>query len=58
MLDEPVFIHPHSVLYKADVDYVVYQTMEESSRLYMKGICCNGVTVDTATVFWLQVCQQ
>ncbi len=36
-LDEPVFIHPGSVLYKQNPLYVVYQQIEETSKLYMKG---------------------
>ncbi len=36
-LDEPVFIHPGSVLYKQNPQYVVYQQIDETSKLYMKG---------------------
>ncbi|ELU07825.1 hypothetical protein CAPTEDRAFT_170843 [Capitella teleta] len=37
-LDDPVFIHPTSVLYKSDAEYIVYQSVEDASKLYMKGI--------------------
>ncbi|XP_063395987.1 probable ATP-dependent RNA helicase DHX37 [Mytilus trossulus] len=37
-LDEPVFIHPFSVLYKQKPEFIVYQHIEETSKLYMKGI--------------------
>lgn len=38
-LEEPVFIHPTSVLYKQNAEFVVYQYIHETSKLYMKGIC-------------------
>lgn len=42
-MEDPVFIHPSSVLYHANKDYVVYQSVEESgSKIYMKGLCENG----------------
>ena len=38
-LEEPVYIHPSSVLYHMNKEFIVYQTLEEtSSRIYMKGI--------------------
>jgi len=38
-LQEPVFIHPSSVLYHMNKEFIVYQSVEEtSSRIYMKGI--------------------
>ena len=36
-LEEPVFIHPSSVILKSKPEFVVYQQIEETSRLYMKG---------------------
>ncbi|ESO97341.1 hypothetical protein LOTGIDRAFT_214179 [Lottia gigantea] len=37
-LEEPVFIHPSSVLFKEKCDFIVYQNITETSKLYMKGI--------------------
>jgi len=38
-LEEPVYIHPSSVLYHMNKEFIVYQSLEEtSSRIYMKGI--------------------
>ncbi|XP_064612287.1 probable ATP-dependent RNA helicase DHX37 [Liolophura sinensis] len=37
-LEEPVFIHPTSVLYKQNAEFVVYQYIHETSKLYMKGV--------------------
>ncbi|XP_074640669.1 putative ATP-dependent RNA helicase DHX37 [Tubulanus polymorphus] len=37
-LEEPVFIHPSSVLYKKQPQFIVYQEIVETSKLYMKGI--------------------
>lgn len=36
-LEEPVFIHPLSVLYKQKPEYIVYQYIQETSKVYMKG---------------------
>ncbi|XP_015985342.2 probable ATP-dependent RNA helicase DHX37 isoform X2 [Rousettus aegyptiacus] len=38
LLDDPVFIHPSSVLFKELPDFVVYQEIVETSKLYMKGV--------------------
>ncbi|KAJ8313105.1 hypothetical protein KUTeg_010478 [Tegillarca granosa] len=37
-LEEPVYIHPCSVLYRQNPEYVVYQYIHETSKVYMKGI--------------------
>ncbi|XP_021370446.1 probable ATP-dependent RNA helicase DHX37 [Mizuhopecten yessoensis] len=37
-LEEPLFIHPSSVLYRQNPQLLVYQRIEETSRLYMKGL--------------------
>ncbi|XP_062585377.1 probable ATP-dependent RNA helicase DHX37, partial [Saccostrea cucullata] len=37
-LEEPVFIHPLSVLHKQKPEYIVYQHIQETSKVYMKGI--------------------
>ncbi|XP_024901298.1 probable ATP-dependent RNA helicase DHX37 isoform X2 [Pteropus alecto] len=38
LLDDPVFIHPSSVLFKELPDFVVYQEIVETSKMYMKGV--------------------
>ncbi|XP_063171368.1 probable ATP-dependent RNA helicase DHX37 [Candoia aspera] len=38
LLDDPVFIHPNSVLFKALPEFVVYQEIVETTKMYMKGI--------------------
>jgi ATP-dependent RNA helicase DHX37/DHR1 len=39
ILEEPIFIHPSSVLFKELPEYVCYVEMAETSRMYMKGLC-------------------
>ncbi|XP_009995982.1 PREDICTED: probable ATP-dependent RNA helicase DHX37 [Chaetura pelagica] len=38
LLDDPVFIHPSSVLFKELPEFVVYQEIVETTKLYMKGV--------------------
>ncbi|EHB01493.1 Putative ATP-dependent RNA helicase DHX37 [Heterocephalus glaber] len=38
LLDEPVFIHPSSVLFRELPEFVVYQEMVETTKMYMKGV--------------------
>lgn len=38
LMDEPVFIHPTSALFKSLPDYIVYQEIMETSKMYMKGV--------------------
>ncbi|XP_029475809.1 probable ATP-dependent RNA helicase DHX37 isoform X2 [Rhinatrema bivittatum] len=38
LLDDPVFIHPSSVLFRQPPDFVVYQEIIETSKMYMKGV--------------------
>ncbi|XP_061865792.1 probable ATP-dependent RNA helicase DHX37 isoform X1 [Colius striatus] len=38
LLDDPVFIHPSSVLFKHLPEFVVYQEIVETTKLYMKGV--------------------
>ncbi|XP_048412428.1 probable ATP-dependent RNA helicase DHX37 [Stegostoma tigrinum] len=38
LIDEPVFIHPNSVLFKHLPEFVVYQEIVETSKMYMKGL--------------------
>jgi hypothetical protein len=44
-LEEPVFIHPLSVLYKQKPEYIVYQYIQETSKVYMKGKYMYIVTI-------------
>ncbi|KAM9475673.1 putative ATP-dependent RNA helicase DHX37 [Clarias gariepinus] len=39
LLDEPVFIHPSSVLHKELPEFVVYQEIMETTKMYMRGVC-------------------
>ena len=39
MLDESVFIHPSSVLFKELPQYVCYTELVETSKIYMKNLC-------------------
>jgi len=40
-LEDLAYIHPESVMFgNTESDFVVYQSMVESSRLFMRGICC------------------
>eukprot|EP00794_Sanderia_malayensis_P014128 gene14128-15605_t len=38
--EDPVFIHPSSSMFKILPDYVIYQEIIETSKLYMRGITC------------------
>ncbi|NXA37330.1 DHX37 helicase, partial [Eudromia elegans] len=38
LLDDPVFIHPSSILFKQLPEFVVYQEIVETTKLYMKGV--------------------
>ncbi|XP_073724216.1 probable ATP-dependent RNA helicase DHX37 [Misgurnus anguillicaudatus] len=39
LLDEPVFIHPSSALHKTLPEFVVYQEVMETTKMYMRGVC-------------------
>ncbi|XP_076859580.1 putative ATP-dependent RNA helicase DHX37 [Brachyhypopomus gauderio] len=39
LLDDPVFIHPSSVLHKTLPDFIVYQEVLETTKMYMRGVC-------------------
>ncbi|KAA0714412.1 putative ATP-dependent RNA helicase DHX37 [Triplophysa tibetana] len=39
LLDEPVFIHPSSALHKTLPEFVVYQEIVETTKMYMRGVC-------------------
>lgn len=38
LMDEPVFIHPNSALFKTMPDFVVYQEIMETTKMYMRGV--------------------
>uniref|UniRef100_A0A5F8HC59 DEAH-box helicase 37 n=1 Tax=Monodelphis domestica TaxID=13616 RepID=A0A5F8HC59_MONDO len=38
LLDDPVFIHPSSVLFRELPDFVVYQEIVETTKMYMRGV--------------------
>lgn len=42
LLDEPVFIHPSSALHKELPEFVVYQEIMETTKMYMRGVCVRG----------------
>ncbi|XDB59287.1 hypothetical protein AB1E18_012686 [Capra hircus] len=48
LLDDPVFIHPSSVLFKELPEFVVYQEIVETTKMYMKG-------VSTVDMQWIPV---
>ncbi|XP_051950841.1 probable ATP-dependent RNA helicase DHX37 [Xyrauchen texanus] len=39
LLDEPVFIHPSSALHKTLPEFVIYQEIMETTKMYMRGVC-------------------
>ncbi|XP_032372235.1 putative ATP-dependent RNA helicase DHX37 [Etheostoma spectabile] len=38
LLDDPVYIHPTSVLFKTLPDFIVYQEIMETTKMYMRGV--------------------
>ncbi|XP_061586057.1 probable ATP-dependent RNA helicase DHX37 [Cololabis saira] len=38
LMDEPVFIHPSSALFKTLPEFVVYQEIMETTKMYMRGV--------------------
>uniref|UniRef100_A0A3Q2QW43 RNA helicase n=1 Tax=Fundulus heteroclitus TaxID=8078 RepID=A0A3Q2QW43_FUNHE len=38
LMDDPVFIHPNSALFKTLPEFVVYQEIMETSKMYMRGV--------------------
>ena len=38
LLDEPVYIHPSSALFKTMPLFVVYQEVMETTKMYMRGV--------------------
>ncbi|OXB84980.1 UNVERIFIED_CONTAM: hypothetical protein H355_016102 [Colinus virginianus] len=49
LLDDPVFIHPSSVLFKQLPEFVVYQEIVETTKLYMKGETATVCSADLAS---------
>ncbi|XP_043103602.1 probable ATP-dependent RNA helicase DHX37 [Puntigrus tetrazona] len=39
LLDDPVFVHPSSALHKTLPEFVVYQEIMETTKMYMRGVC-------------------
>ncbi|XP_060787759.1 probable ATP-dependent RNA helicase DHX37 isoform X2 [Neoarius graeffei] len=39
LLDDPVFIHPSSALHKELPEFVIYQEIMETTKMYMRGVC-------------------
>ncbi|KAJ0068081.1 hypothetical protein NL108_015563, partial [Boleophthalmus pectinirostris] len=54
LLDDPVFIHPTSALFKTLPDFVVYQEIMETSKMYMKGV--SAVEAQWVPQFLMQYC--
>ncbi|XP_041856183.1 probable ATP-dependent RNA helicase DHX37 [Melanotaenia boesemani] len=38
LMDDPVFIHPNSALFKTLPNFVIYQEIMETSKMYMRGV--------------------
>ncbi|XP_037016970.2 probable ATP-dependent RNA helicase DHX37 isoform X1 [Artibeus jamaicensis] len=55
LLDDPVFIHPSSVLFRELPDFVVYQEIVETTKMYMKGV--SAVEVQWVPVLLPSYCQ-
>uniref|UniRef100_A0A7N5JUP7 DEAH-box helicase 37 n=1 Tax=Ailuropoda melanoleuca TaxID=9646 RepID=A0A7N5JUP7_AILME len=55
LLDDPVFIHPSSVLFKELPEFVVYQEIVETTKMYMKGV--SAVEVQWIPVLLPSYCQ-
>lgn len=51
LLDDPVFIHPSSVLFRELPEFVVYQEIVETTKMYMKGSRAGGRAL--ASPMWL-----
>ncbi|ELK26435.1 Putative ATP-dependent RNA helicase DHX37 [Myotis davidii] len=55
LLDDPVFIHPSSVLFRELPDFVVYQEIVETTKMYMKGV--SAVEIQWIPVLLPNYCQ-
>ncbi|XP_072243702.1 probable ATP-dependent RNA helicase DHX37 [Leuresthes tenuis] len=38
LIDDPVFIHPSSALFKTLPEFIIYQEIMETSKMYMRGV--------------------
>ncbi|KAM4576787.1 putative ATP-dependent RNA helicase DHX37 [Odontesthes bonariensis] len=38
LIDDPVFIHPNSALFKTLPEFIIYQEIMETSKMYMRGV--------------------
>ncbi|RVE67907.1 hypothetical protein OJAV_G00086520 [Oryzias javanicus] len=54
LLDDPVFIHPSSALFKKLPEFVVYQEITETSKMYMRGV--SAVEAEWVPQFLPQYC--
>ncbi|XP_034450852.1 probable ATP-dependent RNA helicase DHX37 [Hippoglossus hippoglossus] len=54
LMDDPVFIHPSSALFKKLPEFVVYQEVMETSKMYMRGV--SAVEADWVPQFLPQYC--
>uniref|UniRef100_A0AAX7U9F9 RNA helicase n=1 Tax=Astatotilapia calliptera TaxID=8154 RepID=A0AAX7U9F9_ASTCA len=54
LMDEPVFIHPNSALFKTLPEFVVYQEVMETSKMYMRGV--SAVEAEWVPQFLPQYC--
>ncbi|KAL3975583.1 reticulon-4-interacting protein 1, mitochondrial [Sarotherodon galilaeus] len=54
LMDEPVFIHPNSALFKTLPEFVVYQEIMETSKMYMRGV--SAVEAEWVPQFLPQYC--
>ncbi|XP_037367217.1 probable ATP-dependent RNA helicase DHX37 isoform X1 [Talpa occidentalis] len=55
LLDDPVFIHPSSVLFRELPEFVVYQEIVETTKMYMKGL--SAVEIQWIPVLLPSYCQ-
>ncbi|XP_070402298.1 probable ATP-dependent RNA helicase DHX37 isoform X2 [Nothobranchius furzeri] len=54
LMDDPVFIHPNSALFKTLPEFVVYQEIMETSKMYMRGV--SAVEAEWVPQFLPQYC--
>ncbi|XP_069379136.1 probable ATP-dependent RNA helicase DHX37 [Paralichthys olivaceus] len=54
LMDDPVFIHPTSALFKKLPEFVVYQEIMETSKMYMRGV--SAVEANWVPQFLPQYC--
>ncbi|XP_069563899.1 probable ATP-dependent RNA helicase DHX37 [Brachyistius frenatus] len=54
LMDDPVFIHPNSALFKTLPEFVVYQEIMETTKMYMRGV--SAVEAEWVPQFLPQYC--